>query len=183
MSDTINYNEEILKSGFMLAAVSIIITMLAYMISVELMVEWWFGMVSLIISVSLLIYLGISYRNSIGGILSYGNAVRYSILVMFVSYVIGICFQVLLYTVIDPELPEVMTELSIEKSVELMERFGTPQETIDASISAIEEGIKSSTTASGILKSSPWGLLFLVAFSLFTAIFIKRNEPVSDRVN
>ena len=54
MSDTINYNEEILKSGFMLAAVSIIITMLAYMISVELMVEWWFGMVSLIISVSLL---------------------------------------------------------------------------------------------------------------------------------
>ena len=70
MSDTINYNEEILKSGFMLAAVSIIITMLAYMISVELMVEWCFGMVSLIISVSLLIYLGISYRNSIGGILS-----------------------------------------------------------------------------------------------------------------
>ena len=166
-SNTINYKEEILKSGIMLAGVSIIITMLTYMINIELMVEWWFGILSLIIS----------------GILSYGNALKYSILVMIVSYVIGICFQILLYTVIDPDLPEVMTDLSIEKSVEMMERFGAPQEAIDASIPAIEEAIINSTTASGILKSSPWGLLFVGLFSLFTAIFIKRNEPVSDRMN
>ena len=67
-SNTINYKEEILKSGIMLAGVSIILTMLTYMINVELMVEWWFGILSLIISVGLLIYLGITYRNNIGGI-------------------------------------------------------------------------------------------------------------------
>ena len=133
-SNTINYKEEILKSGIMLAGVSIILTMLTYMINVELMVEWWFGILSLIISVGLLIYLGINYRNSIGGILSYGNALKYSILVMMVSYVIGICFQILLYTVIDPDLPQVMTDLSIEESVKIMENWGAPQETIDASI-------------------------------------------------
>ena len=182
-SNTINYKEEILKSGIILAGVSIILTMLTYMINVELMVEWWFGILSLIISVGLLIYLGITYRNSIGGILSYGNALKYSILVMLVSYVIGIWFQILLYNVIDPDLPAVMTDLSIEKSVEMMEYWGAPQETIDASIPAIEEGIKKSTTISGILKSSPWGLLFVGLFSLFTAIFIKRSEPVSDRMN
>jgi hypothetical protein len=65
----------------------------------------------------------------------------------------------------------------------MMEKFGAPQETIDASIPAIEEAIKNSTTASGILKSIPWGLGFIGFFSLFTAIFIKRNEPVSDRMN
>ena len=182
-SNTINYKEEILKSGIILAGVSIIMTMLTYMINVELMVEWWFGILSLIISVGLLIYLGITYRNSIGGILSYGNALKYSILVMIVSYVIGICFQILLYTFIDPDLPQVMTDLSIEKSVEMMEYWGAPQEAIDASIPAIEEGIKNSTTASGILKSSPWGVLFMGLFSLLTAIFIKRNEPVSDRMH
>ena len=37
-SNTINYKEEILKSGIMLAGVSIILTMLTYMINVELMV-------------------------------------------------------------------------------------------------------------------------------------------------
>ena len=141
-SNTINYKEEILKSGIMLAGVSIILTMLTYMINVELMVEWWFGILSLIISVGLLIYLGITYRNNIGGILSYVNALKYSVLVMLVSYVIGIWFQILLYNVIDPDLPAVMTDLSIEKSVEMMEYWGAPQETIDASIPAIEEGIK-----------------------------------------
>ena len=120
-SNTINYKEEILKSGIMLAGVSIILTMLTYMINVELMVEWWFGILSLIISVGLLIYLGITYRNNIGGILSYVNALKYSVLVMLVSYVIGIWFQILLYNVIDPDLPAVMTDLSIEKSVEMME--------------------------------------------------------------
>ena len=114
-SNTINYKEEILKSGIMLAGVSIILTMLTYMINIELMVEWWFGILSLIISVGLLIYLGITYRNNIGGILSYVNALKYSVLVMLVSYVIGIWFQILLYNVIDPDLPAVMTDLSIEK--------------------------------------------------------------------
>ena len=183
-SNTINYKEEILKSGIILAGVSIILTTLTYMINVELMVEWWFGILSLIISVGLLIYLGITYRNSIGGILSYGNALKYSILVMLVSYVIVICFDILLYTVIDPDLLEVISDLTIEKiDVEEMGRLDVPQEQIDASITFMEEQIKNSITASGILKSSLWILVLVEFVSLFTAIFIKRNEPVSDRMN
>ena len=59
----INYNEEWLKGGLILAGVSILLTMLTYVIDVSLMVEWWFGVVSLLISMGLLIYLGINYRN------------------------------------------------------------------------------------------------------------------------
>ena len=183
MENKSNYFEEVVKGGIMLAAVSIIITMLTYIINIEIMVEWWFGLISLAISISLLIYIGIGYRNSIGGILSYGNAFKFSFLVMAVSFVIGIGFQILLYTVIDPSLPEVITQLTVEKTIEMMESFGTSQEIIDASIEGVEEGVKNSTTASGILKSSPWGLLFLGIFSLITAFFIKKNETISDRIN
>ena len=77
----INYNEEWLKGGLILAGVSILLTMLTYVIDVSLMVEWWFGVVSLLISMGLLIYLGINYRNDIGGILSYGDAFKFSFLV------------------------------------------------------------------------------------------------------
>ena len=183
MENKSNYYEEVVRGGIMLAAVSIIITMLAYIINVEMMVEWWFGLISLAISVTLLIYIGVGYRNSIGGILSYGDAFKFSFLVMAVSYVIGIGFQILLYTIIDPGLPEVITQLTVEKTVQMMESFGTSQEIIDASIEGVEEAIKNSTTASGILISSPWGLLLLGLFSLITAIFIKKNETISDRIN
>jgi len=183
MENKSNYYEDVVRGGIMLAAVSIIITMLAYIINVEIIVEWWFGLMSLIVSLALLLYIGIGYRNSIGGILSYGGAFKFSFFVMTVSYVIGIGFQILLYTIIDPDLPELIMQLTVEKTVEMMESFSVSQEIIDASIEGVEEGIKSSTTVSGILKSSPWGLIILAIFSLISAFFIKKNETISDRIN
>ena len=179
----INYNEEWLKGGLILAGVSILLTMLTYVIDVSLMVEWWFGIVSILISMGLLIYLGINYRNDIGGILSYGDAFKFSFLVFFVSYVVGIIFQIALYTVIDPELPETMKQLTVEKTVEMMEGFGLSDEALDAAIIGVEDGIDEATTPMGMIKSSPWGILFLLLFSAIAAIFIKRNPPVSDRIN
>ena len=179
----INYNEEWLKGGLILAGVSILLTMLTYVIDVSLMVEWWFGIVSLLISMGLLIYLGINYRNDIGGILSYGDAFKFSFLVFFVSYVVGIIFQIALYTVIDPELPETMKQLTVEKTVEMMEGFGLSDEALDAAIIGVEDGIDEATTPMGMIKSAPLGIFFLLFFSAISAIFIKRNPPVSDRIN
>ena len=182
-SKNINYNEEWLKGGLILAGVSILLTMLTYVIDVSLMVEWWFGIVSLLISMGLLIYLGINYRNDIGGILSYGDAFKFSFLVFFVSYVVGIIFQIALYTVIDPELPEIMKQLTVEKTVEMMEGFGLSDEALDAAIIGVEDGIDEATTPMGMIKSAPLGIFFLLFFSAISAIFIKRNPPVSDRIN
>ena len=182
-SKNINYNEEWLKGGLILAGVSILLTMLTYVIDVSLMVEWWFGVVSLLISMGLLIYLGINYRNDIGGILSYGDAFKFSFLVFFVSYVVGIIFQIALYTVIDPELPEIMKQLTVEKTVEMMEGFGLSDEALDAAIIGVEDGIDEATTPMGMIKSAPLGIFFLLFFSAISAIFIKRNPPVSDRIN
>ena len=180
----INYNEEWLKGGLILAGVSILLTMLTYVIDVSLMVEWWFGIVSLLISMGLLIYLGINYRNDIGGILSYGGAFKFSFLVFLVSYFIGIIFQIALYTIIDPELPEVIKQLTIEKTIETMEAWGMSDEAVvDAAIIGVVEGIDEATTTMGMIKSSPWGILFLLLFSAIATIFIKRNPPVSDRIN
>ena len=179
----INYNEEWLKGGLILAGVSILLTMLTYVIDVSLMVEWWFGVVSLLISMGLLIYLGINYRNDIGGILSYGDAFKFSFLVFFVSYVVGIIFQIALYTVIDPELPEIMKQLTVEKTVEMMEGFGLSDEALDAAIIGVEDGIDEATTPLGMIKSAPLGIIFLLFFSAISAIFIKRNPQVSDRIN
>jgi len=179
----INYNEEWLKGGLILAGVSILLTMLTYVIDVSLMVEWWFGIVSILISMGLLIYLGINYRNDIGGILSYGDAFKFSFLVFFVSYVVGIIFQIALYTVIDPELPETMKQLTVEKTVEMMEGFGMSDEALDAAIIGVEDGIDEATTPMGMIKSAPLGIFFLLFFSAISAIFIKRNPPVSDRIN
>ena len=54
-SNKINYNEEVLKGGLIIAGVSILVTMLTYIVNVELMVAWWFGLLALAISMGLVI--------------------------------------------------------------------------------------------------------------------------------
>ena len=47
----------------------------------------------------------------------------------------------------------------------------------------IENSVMESTTPAGIIKSSPWGIVAIFIFAVIASIFIKKNEPVSDRIN
>ena len=182
-ANNINYNEEVLKGGLIVAGVSILILMMTYIVNVEMMVEWWYGLISLAISIGLTIYIGVSFRNTIGGFMSYKNALKFTFLVLTVSYIVGASFNILLYNVIDPTLPELIKQLTVENTVTMMENWGAPQETIDASIPEIEKSIDENTSPMGIIKATPWGLLFIFIVAAFTSIFVKKNEPVSDRIN
>ena len=57
-ANTINYNEEVLKGGFIVSGVSILLTMIIYIIDIEMLVSGWFGFVSFILSIGILIYIG-----------------------------------------------------------------------------------------------------------------------------
>ena len=76
-----------------------------------------------------------------------------------------------------------MKELTIEKTVPMLESLGTPQEAIDEAIIGIEKGIDEGATISGVLKNSPIGIIVILVFALIASIFVKKNEPVSDRIN
>ena len=182
-SNTINYNEEVLKAGLIVSGVSILLTMIVYIVDLELMVSGWFGFFAFALSMGLVIYFGISYRNAIGGYISYKNSLIFTFLVLLISYVVGSIFNLLLYNVIDPSLPEVMKELTIENTVPMLESFGTPQEAIDEAIIGIEKSIDEGATISGVLKNSPIGIIVILVFALIASIFVKKNEPVSDRIN
>ena len=65
----------------------------------------------------------------------------FTYLVLVVSYVVGSLFNILLYNVIDPSLTEVVTELTIQNTIPMLESFGTPQEAIDAAVIEIEKGV------------------------------------------
>ena len=71
----------------------------------------------------------------------------------------------------------------IEATIGMMESFGNTQEVIDASMVEIENSVMESTTPAGIIKSSPWGIVAIFIFAVIASIFIKKNEPVSDRIN
>ena len=115
--------------------------------------------------------------------MTYKNSLIFTYLVLLVSYVVGSLFNILLYNVIDPSLTEVVTELTIQNTIPMLEGLGTPQEAIDAAVIEIEKGVEQQATPMGIIKATPWALLFMFIFALIVSIFVKKNEPVSDRIN
>tara|TARA_S200000501_G_scaffold371636_1_gene415103 strand:+ start:1697 stop:2251 length:555 start_codon:yes stop_codon:yes gene_type:complete len=181
--ENINYQEEVVKAGLLVGLTSVLFTLVAYMISVETMTEWWFSLLTLVITIGLTIYLGISYRSSIGGYISFSESFKFSFIAMAISYVIGIIFSIVLYNVIDPGLAEIIKQITVEKTVDMLESFGSSDEVIDATIEGVEKGIDDNTTAIGLIKSSPYGLLFIALLSLLTSLFIKKNKEISDRIN
>ena len=84
-----NYLNDIITNSFIMSALLIIYGLLIYVIDVSLFVEWWYGISVIVISISLLVYFGINYRKSVGGILSYKDSFIY----LYILSIIGGAIQ------------------------------------------------------------------------------------------
>jgi len=167
-----------LKAGGILGVLGIILTQVVYIMDVTWMVSGTFRFGSLILSMILLVYLGRTYRNNeTDGFLSFKLSYQFSLIAFFVSYFISVFYSVLLFSVIDPELPEILTEAQLEQTEEMMRGFGAPESSIDETLEQLEQDLPEAFTLIGMLKSI-WivGIMSLI-LSLITAAIIKRNKP------
>ena len=147
-----SYLIDIITNSLLLTSILIIYGLLIYVIDISLYVKWWYGISVLIISVSLLIYFGINYRKSIGGILSYKDSFIYLYILSLFSALFQLIWGIVFFQIIDPELGDKLSQLVIESTVSMMEGFGTGGEAIDATIEQLEEDIPQSFTPIGQIK-------------------------------
>lgn len=175
-------NKESIKSGLLLGAISIAITMLVYVIDTELMVKWWFGLLSLGLSIFLVSYFGIKYRNEeTDGFLSFGKAYVYSFTVIVVSAIVSTLFTFLLYSVIDPELPQTLSDASYEQSLEMMRSFGADPDSIDdETLDKMREQSDKQFSIPGLAKGFIWVIVGCAIISLITGAIIKKKEPENE---
>jgi hypothetical protein len=166
-----------IRHGAIMAIISIIITLLFYAIDYALLADWKIGILFLLIFLGYVIYAGINYRNSIGGFLSYGKAFQHGFLVLASAGLISILFQMLLYNVIDPDMPQKLADITVENTEKMMAGFGAPQDAIDKQLDQMKEEMPKRFQPMGLLISYLWALLIYAIISAITSIFVKRNEP------
>ena len=75
-------------------------------------------------------------------------------------------FNILLYNVIDPTLPEVMKELTVQNTVTMMESLEHLKKPLIL-IPEIEKSIEENTSPIGIIKATPWGLCLFLFWLLY----------------
>lgn len=168
-----------IRWGLITAAVSIIYTMLLYVVDYTLMVQLKFLFLALAVYLGITIYAGIDYRKSIGGFLAYGKAWQHGFMILALSGLIASIFSLLLYNVIDTELPQKLTDASMENTRAMMEGFGAPEDSIDEAMEKAKESTAKQFTVGGIAMGYIYIAIFSAIMALISAIFVRKNQPVA----
>jgi len=170
-------NNHAIKSGVMTGIISIVLSMLIYIIDPTIFAIWWLMLLLMLIYVGLIIYFGIQHREQEGGFLSFGQAWVYSFTGLVTYGLIATIFSVLLYNIIDPELPEIVTDAVVEKSEAMMLSFGMPEDQLDEALEKTRVDTLERFTVIGALKGFLWGLIIYAILSLISGAIVKKNEP------
>jgi hypothetical protein len=126
------------------------------------------------------IYAGIEYRRLVGGYLGYGQAWQHAFVVFAISGIIGVLFQILLYNVIDTELPQKMADTIADNTREMMENFGAPTDQIDPAVEKTRTDSLARFTAFGMIKGYGIQLIVYAVFALIIALITRKNPPVEQ---
>jgi len=165
------------KWGLIFGALSIALTAIAYVVDYTILADWKFGIFILVVLLGAVIYAGINYRSQIGGFLQYGKAFQHGFVLLAISGIISTMFMILLYTVIDTELPAKLAEVSIENGQKMMEGFGLAEDQIDKAMEDTRKRSEGQFSATGALTGYGFGLIFYAIIALITSIFVKKNQP------
>ncbi len=170
-------NQHAIRSGAIIGIISVVISLIIYMIDGSLFAAWWLNIGLMVLGLALVVYFGIQHRNEEGGYLAFGKAWMYSMQTFVIAGLIGTIFNILLFQVVDPDLAEVVTEKAIENSVAVMERFNTPPDAMEKAIEDTRTSMMDRFTVVGSIKGYGWAILIYAFISLITGAIIKRNEP------
>lgn len=161
-----------------MGGISILMTLIIYVIDYTLLADWKVGIFMLIVFLGFVIYAGINYRNEVGGYLSYGSAYQHAFVTMAVAGLIGIIFSLILYTVIDTDLPAKLVDAALEKTEQMLTGFGLEEDKIDEQISKMRQDMPAQYTVVGQLKAYGIGLIIYAVISLITSFIVRKSEPI-----
>lgn len=166
-----------LRYGSIMGVIGIVLTLLFYAVDFSLLADWKIGILLFLIFIGFVMYAGIDYRKKVGGYLSYGNAFKHSFITFAIGGLIGTIANIVLYGLIDPELPQKLTEVGLENTESMMSKFGAPQDKIDEQMDQLRETLPAQFSVFGLIKGYGIGLIIYAVLSAITALFIRKNVP------
>ena len=158
--------------GVILGFVSVFLSLVFYFIGMS--TENWTNWVNWLVSIVVLVYLMIQYRNNyLGGYASFGQ-IFLMVLVSagIISTIIGVLYQYLLLTYIDPGL---LDQIKIIAEERIMNNPRIPESMYDDILERME---KRMTVSYMIRMGLILGPVFNAFIGLIVAAFIKKEEDV-----
>lgn len=156
--------------GIISGLVSVAITTIIYVVDLAYFTKWWIGVISIVISLFLSIYLLIKTRKELNGDFPFKTAFTTYFIYTVIGFSIATLFNIILFNFIDPEAKEIIKEHLIKFTVDIMEKFNSPRQAIKEAVKQMKEqdqysiGSQIQGLFTGIVISSLFGLILAAFF-------------------
>lgn len=161
--------------GAILGVIGIVLSLVFYFLN--LYTKGWTSWVSLLITIVVLSYCLVAYRNEyLGGYASFGRIFVMGLVIGIIAAILSALWGYLLYTVIDPDLMEKVRVVTEER---LLNNPRISDSMYEATMERLDRQTPGRTFIMGLIM----GTVTNAIFSLIVAAFVKKEQsPTSDVV-
>lgn len=161
--------------GVIMGTTLALITVIAYVFALELFTKWWLLFLILIIVVVFGTMAAVKSKKMLGGYISFKNAFTSYFIAILIGTLISTIVGIVIFNFIDPEAANVVKEMTLDSSQQMMESFGAPQADIDK---AMAEAAKTdSFSLASQAQRYVFGLVFYCVIGLIVALAVRKNDP------
>jgi len=162
--------------GLIVGFVSILVSVIFYLF--DLYLARWTNWVNLGISVVVLAYVLVAYRNEyLGGTASYGKIFRMAFVIGIISAILGTVYTYLMWGVIDPELADRARVMAEER---IMSNPRIPESMYDDIMERMERNFGlTRMTILGFVS----GVIFNTILALIVSAFVKKEVKTLSQVS
>lgn len=164
--------------GLYLGAGLAFITVIVYAIKLDLFASMWFGLTLLALMIVVGIVAVAKVKQAQNGYASFKESFTSFFITMLIAVLISTVMSYLLFNVIDPEAAVTLKEMTIEKSVAMMEGFNAPVDAIDKAVTQMEE--QDQYSIGNVLKGLAGNLVVMSIIGLIVAAAMKKNNPNAE---
>lgn len=123
---------------------------------------------------------GIKLRKSNGNVMTFQEALKFTFLAYVIYAVIEAVGNYVLYAIVDPDLTAKVMEITIQKTMKMMEAFGGSEQQIEEAMDKVKEEPKH-TSFKQVFLGLGISLIFNFCKSLLISLIIRREEKFGDQ--
>jgi len=161
--------------GIYLGVILSSVTVIAYATNLELLTQTWLG-ISLFIAIVVFGIIAVSKsKSALGGYISFKEAFTAYFITVMIGILINAVISVIIFNFIDPEAAVTLKELVIEKSIEMMRNFNTPEDALADALTQMENS-PSQFAISSMVQSVIIQLIIYSVIGLIISLIMKKNN-------
>lgn len=174
-----NWLQHAMKNGLILGVIHIVIFLILYTAMPNKLTGFSYILVIILLNVGFSAYQGIQYRNQIGGFISYGEAFKYTFVLLTINGLVGTIFTIIFVLAV-PSYPDLMADSQLNTSIYWAQKFGAPEEALENVREQFNpEDVTKRFTIVGSLSGFGIGLIFYAIGAVISSIFVRKNQPVT----